>query len=314
MKIVFMGTPVFARKTFEGILESGEDVILTVTQPDKPKGRGLQPSPSSVKQLSVERDIPVMTPAKIGSRQIREKLTELAPDLIIVSAYGKIIPKRILEIPNLYPINVHASLLPKYRGAAPINWAIIRGETKTGITIIKMNEKMDAGDIMMSEEVLIDPQDNASSLHDKLARLGSQMIKRAIAVIKSGNATFTAQNEDEATFAPMLKKQDGLIDWKKSNIKIENFIRGMNPWPGAHTFLNGHLIKIFRATSSEDFENATSSEPGKIVGLFKDSIMVKAGRGSVLVHELQMASRKRLTAGDFIKGYGDIKGKLFGNG
>lgn len=315
MKIIFFGTPDFAVFTLEGILNSCENVSLVVTQPDKPRGRGLKLIPSPVKKFAASKGIEVITPNKIKSNDLVSTLRLVGPDVIIVSAYGKIIPKTILDIPKYYPINVHASLLPKFRGAAPINWAIINGEEKTGITIMKMNERMDAGDIIFQKEIPILPADDALSLHDKLAKLGSEMIVEALAKIKNRELSFTPQFEDEATYAPMLKKEDGVINWTQDSLKINNFIRGMNPWPGAYTYLEDKLIKIFKAEISKFIDNkiAEDSKPGEIINIHKDSIAVRTKDGTILIKELQQESKKRMPAEEFIKGSQISGGKKFKN-
>jgi len=310
MKIVFMGTPDFAVKTLEGVISSGEEICLVITQPDKPKGRGLKSIESPVKKIASKAGIEIETPVKLKNKDLISKLRDIKPDLFIVSAYGKIIPNVILDIPSLYSINVHASLLPKYRGAAPINWAIINGESETGITIMKINEKMDAGEIMFQEKTPIHKEDNASSLHDRLAETGKINIQKAIERIKDGSAKFTHQNEEEVTFAPMLKKEDGMIKWELASSDLYNFIRGMNPWPGAHTFLKDKMIKIFR-TETCSLDDNDSLSPGEIAGTYKEAIMVKTGRKGLLIKELQEESRKRLKAQEFIKGRGDISGLKF---
>ena len=207
MKIVFMGTPDFGAKTLEGLLETKALVKLVITQPDRPKGRGLNTTPCPVKKLAISKNIEVITPEKIKATSVMDKIKAIVPDLIVVSAYGKIIPKKILDIPSLYCINVHASLLPKYRGAAPINWAIVRGEEITGITIMQMNEKLDSGEIMFQKKLSIKSDEDSGTLHDRLALLGKESIKEAIEIIASDKASFTQQNDDLATFAPIIKKE-----------------------------------------------------------------------------------------------------------
>jgi len=315
LKIVFMRTPDFAVPVLEGILSSDEEVCLVITQPDRPVGRGLKSMSSQVKKKALSLGLEVDTPDKIKASAFISKLKDLAPDIIIVAAYGKILPRAILDIPKLYPINVHASLLPKYRGAAPINWAIIRGEKETGITIMKMNEKMDEGDIMMKEKTSIEEDDDAETLHDRLAKLGGKLIREALLKIKSGNATFTEQSQLEATYAPMLKKEDGLINWRQESGAIHSFVRGMNPWPGAYTYLNAKLIKIFRTRMSA-FVNRSKldrSRPGQITDIFKDSIAVRTLDGSILIEELQKESKKRMSASDFIQGSGLKADDIFEN-
>jgi methionyl-tRNA formyltransferase len=313
LKIVFMGTPHFASATLGKLIESGEDVSLVITQPDRPQGRGLNVAESPVKKLAVQNGIETLTPLKIKSKEVINRIREASPDLIVVSAYGKIIPSEILTIPKYYPINVHGSLLPKYRGAAPINWAIINGEEKTGITIMKMNEEMDAGDIMLQEETRISEDDNSETLHDRLAVIGGKLIVQAIDLIKSGKAQFKTQDESLVTFAPMLKKDDGLIKWQLPSKQIFNFVRGMNPWPGAFSFLGGKLVKIHAARLQVALANVDHQKQptGSIIGITSDSLLVKAGDGAILLGELQFESKKRLKAKEFARGLGNMAGLKF---
>ena len=311
-----MGTPEFAACTLSGIIMSGEKISLVVTQPDKPSGRGLRLIPSPVKILASSKGIPVLTPTKIRTKDFASNLSNFVPDLIIVSAYGRILPRQILEMPKLGCINVHASLLPKYRGAAPINWAIIRGEKKTGITIMSMNEGMDEGDIMFQREIPIDEVDDASSLHDKLAKLGQEAILEALSMLKQNQASFHPQNHGHATYAPILKKEDGIIDWNKSPIEVRDFIRGMNPWPGAFTYLDNKIIKIFKAILPEKNQAPQTNQikPGEISIAKRNEMTVGTKNGSILIKELQMESRKRLPASEFLKGAsGVISGKVLKN-
>ncbi len=315
MKIVFMGTPDFAVATFEGLLRTKSEICLAVTRPDSLKGRGLKPSPSAVKKLALKEKIDVVTPVKIKTSDFINKLKDIKPDLFVVSAYGKIIPKVILDIPKLYSINVHASLLPKYRGAAPINWAIIKGEEKTGISVIRMNEKMDAGEIMIKEEISIEKDENASSLHDKLAVMGKRLIAEAIEKISGNKATFEVQDESKATFAPMLKKSDGLIDWTMESADIHNFVRGMNPWPGSFTHLKGKTVKIYKTQTVDDKFDFSFKKcvPGQIIGLFGDYLAVRTRDTCILVKELQEESRKKLNAKEFTSGHENLTGEVFKN-
>jgi len=315
MRIVFMGTPEFAAKTLQGLAELNEELVLAVTQPDRPAGRGLKTIPSPVKNLAMDLGVEVITPEKIKSKEVLSKIKGSNPDLIIVSAYGKIIPRSILEIPKYYPINVHASLLPKYRGAAPINWAVINGEDKTGLTIIKMNEKMDEGDILMQREIVISPDDNASTLHDKLADMAKNFIQEAVKKIKTSEVEFTPQDHTKASCAPILRKEQGLIDWNKNSISVINFIRGMNLWPGSFTFLNKKSLKIFKALLPQYISQSilNGRKAGEIVAIHKDSFAVRTLDGVILIKDLQLESKKRLPAGEFIKGFKINIGDIFRN-
>ena len=249
MNIVFMGTPEFSLPTLHKLYESDHDVLLVVTQPDRPKGRGRESTPPPVKQFALEKKIPVLQPIKCTNLEIVKTLGALNADVFIVVAFGQILDKNLLALPHHFCINLHSSLLPKYRGAAPINWAIINGETETGVTTMKMNAGLDTGDILLSRKVPIRNKDDAQSLHDTLAHQGSSLVMETLNQLDSGSLEATSQNSDLASYAPKLKKEDGLIKWNQPAVKIHNLVRGLMPWPGAFSFLGSKRFKICKSES-----------------------------------------------------------------
>ncbi|HLE24518.1 MAG TPA: methionyl-tRNA formyltransferase [Thermodesulfobacteriota bacterium] len=297
MRILLMGTPEFAVPSLRALIESGEEVVAVVTQPDKPKGRGLEIVPPPTKILAEKHRIPVLQPAKIKTEEFFIELKKFNPDLICVAAYGKILPKNILDLPTYDCINVHASLLPKYRGAAPINWAIIRGEKVTGITTMKMDEGMDTGDMLLKKELPIDDEDTGETLSEKLSEIGGKLLIETIRLLKEGRLNPIPQDHSQATYAPMLKKEDGKIDWKKSAEEIKNLIRGTLPWPGAYTNLEGKLLKIYKARLAED-----EGKPGEIIKSDSDTLRVATGKGALDILELQIEGAKRLKTEEFLRG------------
>ena len=304
-----MGTPEFAAPSLKTLIAAGEDVAAVVTQPDKPKGRGKHLSPPPVKELALKYNIPVLQPEKIRDEAFINIIQKLRPDIIVVIAYGKILPKAILDIPPKGCINVHASLLPKYRGAAPINWAIINGEKETGITTMLMDEGMDTGDILLTERVEIQDNDTTDSVYEKLKDIGANLLIKTISGLKKGMGRTIDQDDSYATYAPMLKKEDGRIDWAIKPEEIRNLIRGMYPWPGAYTRWEGKQLKIFKAQVAS--EERTSEEPGVIIKTSTDGIYVATGAGILLITELQPENKSKMSASEFIKGYKIGKGQIF---
>ncbi|HBR17715.1 MAG: methionyl-tRNA formyltransferase [Deltaproteobacteria bacterium RIFCSPLOWO2_12_FULL_43_16] len=304
-----MGTPEFAAPSLKTLIAAGEDVAAVVTQPDKPKGRGKHLSPPPVKELALKYNIPVLQPEKIRDEAFINIIQKLRPDIIVVIAYGKILPKAILDIPPKGCINVHASLLPKYRGAAPINWAIINGEKETGITTMLMDEGMDTGDILLTERVEIQDNDTTDSVYEKLKDIGANLLIKTISGLKKGMVRPIDQDDSYATYAPMLKKEDGRIDWAIKPEEIRNLIRGMYPWPGAYTRWEGKQLKIFKAQVAS--EERTSEEPGVIIKTSTDGIYVATGAGILLITELQPENKSKMSASEFIKGYKIGKGQIF---
>ncbi len=296
-----MGTPLFAQKSLEGLLNSKHQIVGVFTQPDKPRGRGNKIAYSPVKELALQQDIPVYQPKTLKDPFVYEQIKELAPDIIVVVAYGQILPVQILEYPPYGCINVHASLLPKYRGAAPIHWAIINGEKVTGITTMYMAERLDAGDMILSKAIPVSPTTTVGELHDALADLGSELLLETLDYIEQGSTIRISQEESEATYASMLNHQHEIIDWFKSAEEIVNQVRGMNPWPVAHTWRNGQRLKIYLARRVDC--NSETYQPGQIIALTNKGFVVQAGTGAVEILKVQPAGKKEMTAADYTRGY-----------
>jgi len=303
-----MGTPEFAVSSLKALVESEDDVIAVVAQPDRPKGRGRKLAPPPTKILAEEYNIPVLQPEKIKTEEFLEELKNLNPDLICVTAYGKILPKGLLELPPHGCINVHASLLPKYRGAAPINWAIVRGEGETGVTTMLMDEGMDTGSILLKRGIQIQDEDDAGSLSEKLSHLGGELLLETIAQLKEGKLNPTKQDESQATYAPMLKKSDGEIKWDNSALEIWNLIRGMNPWPGTFTKLGNKSLKIFRSRIVEG-----QGKSGEVIESGPGGLIVAARAGALDILELQIEGGKRLDIKSFLTGRKIEKGTMLGS-
>ncbi len=305
MKIVFMGTPELAAIILEDMLAAKEDIIAVVTQTDKPKGRGKEMAFSAVKEVALKHDIPVYQPTRAKDEAFVAEMAALNPDMIVVAAYGKILPKAIIDMPKYGCINVHTSLLPKYRGSAPINWVIIDGEEKTGVTIMHMDEGIDTGDIILKVEVPIEKKETAGTLHDKLAATGSKALLEALEQIKAGTAKREKQDDSLSNYVKMLDKQLGNIDFNKSAVEIERLIRGLNPWPSAFTSLGGKTLKIWDADVCEDealVKQASSMENGTVAFVEKNTFYIKTGDGLLQINELQLEGKKRMHTGDFLRG------------
>lgn len=300
LRVVFMGTPDFAVHSLESIIEAGHNIHAAVVQPDKPKGRGMKLVFPPVKETALKYGIKVLQPSSLKNKEIQDEIISFNPDVIVVVAYGKILPKAILDIPRYGCINVHASLLPKYRGAAPIQWAIINGDKVTGVTTMYMDEGLDTGDMILKKEIEVKEEDTAQSLHDKLAMEGGRLLAETLARIEQGSAPRINQ-AGNWTYAPILRKEDGLIDWSKGSTEIRNLIRGLNPWPGAYTYLeNGCLIKIWKV---EEQGNDSRKEPGKIVQAdHKNGLLVSTGSGVIKILELQPESCRKMTACEYLIG------------
>lgn len=303
-----MGTPDFAVGTLEEIIKAGHEVVLVVTQPDKPKGRGNAMQFPPVKECALAHDIPVFQPKKIREEENVAYLREFQPDIIVVAAFGQILPKSILDMPKFGCINVHASLLPKYRGAAPIQWAVINGDEVTGVTIMRMDVGLDTGDMIAKKEIVIEEDETGGSLFDKLAQIGAQLCVETMAKIEAGEAEYTPQNHEEATHVSMISKELGLIDWNKSAIEIEHLIRGLNPWPSAFTKLDGKTFKIWKAKVNAQ---NTEHEPGCIVSVTKNSMEVQTGEGVLSLLEVQLEGKKRMQIDAFLRGYSVNEGSYF---
>ncbi len=299
MKIVFMGTPEIAVPCLENLIEENHEIIGVVTRTDKPKGRGKKLAMPPVKEIAVKNDINVYQPKRARDEDFINEIRVLSPDLIIVVAYGQILPKEILEIPKYGCVNVHVSLLPKYRGSAPINWVIINGEEKTGVSTMYMDEGLDTGDIILQKEINLNDEITAGELHDKIMYMGADLLKDTVNMIESGNAPRTKQVDSESSYAPIMDKSLGKIDFSKSAKEIHNLVRGVNPWPSAHTNYDGETMKVWKTKIT--VEDSTK-EPGTIVEVNKDGINVCTKDKVILLEEIQMPNKKRVLVGEYIKG------------
>lgn len=299
MRVLFMGTPDIATGCLQKLIDEKYDIIGVVTQPDKPQNRGKKLGMPPVKELALKYDIPVYQPIKAREESFVEKLKDLNPDIIVVVAFGQILPKSILDIPKFGCINVHVSLLPKYRGAAPINWVIINGEEKTGVTTMYMDEGLDTGDMILTEEFDLDDEITAGELHDKMKDIGADVLIETLKQIEDGCAPRIPQNHEEFTYAPMMNKSLGQIDWSKSARDIHNLVRGVNPWPSAYTIYDGLTIKVWK---TKVLGETSDKEPGTILKVDKDGIRVSTKDNVILVKEIQMPGKKRVLVSEYIKG------------
>lgn len=302
-----MGTPDFACPTLQKLIDQGENLVAVVTQPDRPRGRGQHMMPPPVKELADLNDIPVLQPPKVREPGFVEIIRELKPDLIVVVAFGQILPKSLLDIPPHGCINVHASLLPRYRGAAPLNWCIINGETETGVTTMLMDPGLDTGPMLLAQSTPIDENEDIGSLHDRMAEMGANLLIETLNRLEAGSVQPRQQMSDDTCYAAMLKKEDGIIDWRRDARAIHNQIRGMSIWPGAYTFINGHVLKIFRSRLGNG-----AGLPGTILKASKGELEVACLSGSLFILELQLAGKKRLDAGSFLAGFPIAAGSLLG--
>ena len=309
MRIIFMGTPDFAVGTLEALVNAGHEVVLAVTQPDKPQGRKQILIAPPVKQTAEKLGIPVYQPKRVREPEALALLRGYEPELIVVAAFGQILPKELLDMPQYGCINVHASLLPKYRGAAPIQWAILNGDAVTGVTIMRMDVGLDTGDMIAKAEVAITPQDTGGSLFDRLAETGAKLCVETIPSIVDGTAVYTPQDEQAATKVGQISKKDGLIDFTRSAAAIECQIRGLNPWPSAYTSLAGKTLKIWSAQVSD---RQTEAQPGTVVLVEKDRFGVQTGEGVLICTEVQLEGKKRMSAADFLRGNALTTGSRFG--
>ena len=300
MKVIFMGTPDFAVGTLEEIIKAGHEVVLVVTQPDKPKGRSGALQFPPVKECALSHGIEVFQPTRIRLEENVEYLRGYDADIIVLAAFGQILPQSILEMKKYGCINVHASLLPKYRGAAPIQWSIINGDLVTGVTIQQMDIGVDTGDIIAIRELPIESDETGGGLFDKLAVVGAELCVEAMEAIENGTATRTPQNHQLATHVSMISKEFGDIDWHRSAVEIERLIRGLNPWPSAYTRLDGKTFKIWKASVVSE---ETTHQPGCIIQVTKDSIWVQTGQGVLSLLEVQIEGKKRMEVDAFLRGY-----------
>jgi methionyl-tRNA formyltransferase len=307
MRLVFMGTPQFAVQPLRALAAAGHELAGVVTRIDKPSGRGRVLAAPPTKIAAQEMGIPVFQPRRVRDPEFIATLRGLDAEAIVVAAYGQILPKDVLVMPRFGCINIHASLLPAYRGAAPVNWAIIRGEQETGITVMQMDEGMDTGAILMKEKAPIDPKDTAGTLTGKLSELGARLITSAMPLIAEGKLVPIPQDSSQATLAPLLKKEDGFIDWRLTAGEIHNRVRGLTPWPGAYGNLDGKIIKIV-----ESEVVAGSGEPGKLYQEDDNTLIVGAGSGRLRILVIQPEGKKPMTAAEFLRGHRGVAGKKFG--
>lgn len=310
MRIVFMGTPEFAVPSLEALLRSDVQVVGVVSQPDRPKGRGHHLVSPPVKLVAQRVGIPVLQPLKIRAPEFLQDLSAWQPDLIAVAAYGRILHTPILRLPPIGCVNVHGSLLPKYRGAAPVQWAIIHGEAETGITTMLMNEGMDTGPILLQGKLEISPDDTAGTLAPRLAELGGRLLVDTITQLKAGTLIPKKQDDGQATLAPLLKKEDGLIDWTMNATALANRVRGLSPWPGAYTFFGAERWNIWKAVPNA---GAVTDKPGTIVVANKQAIVVATGDGLLDIREIQTANSKRMSVGQFLAGHQITTGGQLGS-
>jgi len=325
MKVVFMGTPDFAVGALDAVIEAGHEVALVVTQPDKPKGRGKEMQMPPVKACALSHGIPVFQPMKIKAAESVETLRGYGADIFVVAAFGQILSEEILSMPRYGCVNIHASLLPKYRGAAPIQWAIINGEKTTGVTIMQMDRGLDTGDMLLKAEVAINETETGDSLHDKLAKEGARLIVEALSKIECGDMKPMKQNEEETCYAKMLQKSMGKIDWSRRAGELDCLIRGLISWPGAFTVYHGRNLKIWeeKAVSKDmfwgsDVDGGTAlqwenAEPGVVVKVEKDAFYVQTGEGVLKILAVQPEGKKRMPARDFLLGYPVKEGEKLGD-
>lgn len=307
MKVIFMGTPDFAVGSLEAIINKGHEVVAVVTQPDKPKGRSGELQMSPVKEAALKHNIQVYQPIKVREPEFVEILKGLAPDVIAVVAFGQILPKSVLELPKYGCVNVHASLLPKYRGAAPIQWAVIDGEEVTGVTTQLMNEGLDTGDILMVEEYKLDPKETGGSLFERLESIGADLLVRTLDGLLNGTIIPIPQ-QGESTYAAKLDKTTGIIDFNKTAVEIERLVRGLNPWPSAYTKLNKKTLKIWDVDI--DKRDCSQFAPGTIYDVDKQYIYISTGEGGLVVRQLQLEGKKRMDTESFLRGYSVEKGTV----
>lgn len=309
MRLVYMGTPDFAAAALEAIIAAGHEVVAVVTQPDKEKGRGKAISMSPVKECALKYNIPVLQPKRIRNAESVEELKQYEADVYVVAAFGQILTQEILDIPEYGCINIHASLLPAYRGAAPIQWAILDGLKETGVTIMQMDAGIDTGDILMQEIIPIEDTDTGESLFDKLSELGAKAIVKALPMIERKELTPVKQDDSKSNYAKMLSKDMGRIDWTWDSDKIERYVRGLNSWPSAYSYINGKQLKIWKSEAAEsnaDVAGTVSSNaevPGTVIAVDKKSFTVACGSGALKITELQLEGKKRMDVMSFLLGY-----------
>lgn len=300
MRVIFMGTPDFAVGTLEALVRSEHEVVGVVTQPDRPKGRGKAMQFTPVKEVAVRENIPVFQPRRVRETEVVETLKELNADVIVVVAFGQIIPESILNLTKYGCINVHGSLLPKYRGAAPIQWAVIDGEKESGITTMQMDAGLDTGDMLLKKVIPLEADETGGSLFDKLSAAGAELLIQTLKELENGTVVPEKQGESPTAYAKMLTKDMGNIDWTQDAAAIERLIRGLNPWPSAYTKLHGKTLKIWAARVSE---TDTVMAPGTVVKAEKEQFLIQTGKGVLCVEELQLEGKKRMDTAAFLRGY-----------
>jgi len=306
MRIVFMGTPDFAIPSFKILLDNHYDIVSVVTVPDKPAGRGLQLSTSAVKQYALKQELQILQPERMKDEYFIRQLTDLKPDIFVVVAF-RILPPEVFQIPKLGSFNLHASLLPKYRGAAPINWAIIRGEKETGVTSFFLQEKVDTGNIILQARVPIGPDENAGELHDKLSDIGAEIVLHTVRLIEAGKISPKLQDDSLASIAPKIFKDHCKIDWDKPSVQIHDLIRGLSPRPGAFTMYDGRILKIYRSQFADDDKKCASGE----VLQADNKLIIKTNDGAIELLDLQLEGKKRMSAEAFLRGYRLTIGEKF---
>ncbi|PHV71896.1 methionyl-tRNA formyltransferase [Sporanaerobium hydrogeniformans] len=310
MRVVFMGTPDFAVPTLQMLIDEGHTLCAVVTQPDKPKGRGKKEAMPPIKELALRYNLPVLQPQRIrGDEAFFTHIQSLNPDIIVVVAFGQILPESILTIPKYGCINIHGSLLPKYRGAAPIQWSIINGEDLTGVTIMYMDKGMDTGDMLLKKEIPITKEDTYETLHGKMKEVGAKALLEAMPLIVAGGDSREKQEEAESTYAPMIQKSLGEMDWSKPATTLDCLIRGLNPWPVCYTTYKGEVMKVWKAKVLLDTSN---EKPGTLLKVDKEGLQVQTGVGSLLIEELQMPNKKRMPVSEYIKGNTLLVGEVLG--
>lgn len=303
MNIVFFGSSEFAVPSLRALIASRYKIVCVVTQPDRQKGRGLSLQGTPIKEVSLEAGLRLYQPQKLNNQKVIEFLKDLNANLFIVSAYGQILPQEILNIPKIFSINTHASLLPKYRGASPVNWAIINGDTITGVTIIKMSKDLDAGSIITSSIIEIKDSDTCVTLGNRLSLLAADLLSESLRCIENNDCRFTEQDNSKVSFAPKLKKEDGLIDWNKSAVDINNLIKGCLGWPDAFTYYKGKLLKIHRTSIMLSSADAELSPAGRIIKVSKEGLVVACGKDNLLIEELQLEGKKKMSWQQFFSGH-----------
>ncbi|SET75867.1 methionyl-tRNA formyltransferase [Lacrimispora sphenoides] len=307
MRIIFMGTPDFSVPALEAIKEAGHEILAVVTQPDKPKGRGKEVQMTPVKEKALEYQLPVYQPVKARDPEFVKILSDLEPDLILVIAFGQLLPKSILDIPKYGCVNIHASLLPKYRGASPLQYAVINGEKESGVTTMMMAEVLDTGDMLDQEAIFLDEKETFGSLHDKLSRLGGRLILKTIDKLEDGTAIRIPQDDSKACYVGMIKKSMGDIDWSMDAVSIERLIRGLNPWPSAYTVWNGKVMKLWEA---EVVDKEYEGGYGQVAEVSRDCLVIKTGKGGLSIRKLQLQGKKCMDIDAFLRGYPIAKGTV----